>query len=578
MRPRNQLPEHCTHRYYRSDLQVQHGLHPRAHLPERGADLTTDRICHYDTNCTLGSTFQSAAPTLTTGRVCHYDINCTLGVTFQSVAPTLTTDRVCGNNVSLACAKLNSTFQSAAPTLTTDRVCHYVTNCTLNSTFQNAVPTLTTDQICKNVSPLCQSGINYAVTRPTLTSDRGNCTACTPDCPAGTTTSAPCTPYEDLECTRVPGTTDKSKKLTSAQIEGIAAGAVAAAALLTAIALAISRRTGYLKRQIEDQRVLLSDADQNAIEMTEQLEIRSKVWQIPEAHITFESLLASGSFGEVWRGAYGGQTVAIKQLKRPLDDQLDPAAAKDYQRENEVLQRIRHPHLLVFFGAGVTTAGRKPFLVTEFMELGSLRGVLADAGRELEWAVRHRMASEIAAGMAHLHSLNIVHRDLKSDNCLCDGRLNTKVADFGASKLMRTAALGGGMQRSVYEDSLDGAVELGGMATQTMTKGTGTPLWMAPEVFAGYNRYGPEVDVYSFGIIMWELLTRREPWDEIEAESNLEFSRQLAQALTSGRRPALAAEIEQCFPEFAVLMRKCWAAKPRARPGFTEVAKSLWHD
>lgn len=98
---------------------------------------------------------------------------------------------------------------------------------------------------------------------------------------------------------------------------------------------------------------------------------------------------------------------------------------------------------------------------------------------------------------------------------------------------------------------------------------------MAPEVFAGCNRYGPEVDVYSFGVIIWELLTRREPWDEIVAESSLEFSRQLAQAPTSDRRPALVAEIEQFVPEFAALMRKCWATKPQARPSFTEVVKSL---
>ena len=76
-------------------------------------------------------------------------------------------------------------------------------------------------------------------------------------------------------------------------------------------------------------------------------------------------------------------------------------------------------------------------MVTEFMELGSLRGVLADVGRVLAWAVRKRVAAEIAAGTVHLHSLKIVHRDLKSDNCLCDAELNTKIADFGTAKLVR---------------------------------------------------------------------------------------------------------------------------------------------
>lgn len=234
---------------------------------------------------------------------------------------------------------------------------------------------------------------------------------------------------------------------------------------------------------------LLSAADRMEGELKEDRARRLKVWQIPEAHVRFLTKTASGVYGEVWRGSYGGQPVAIKLLKRPLDDRdhLDPSAAADYERENTTLQQIRHPHLLHFVGSGITTSARKPFLVTEFMELGSLRGVLADAGRALDWAtVRHRMAAEIAAGMAHLHSLRIVHRDLKSDNCLCDGLLNilnTKVADFGASKLMQNAKTEA--REPMYEDSPHPAAWAGVVGAtkterfaQTMTKGAGTPLWM----------------------------------------------------------------------------------------------------
>ena len=108
-----------------------------------------------------------------------------------------------------------------------------------------------------------------------------------------------------------------------------------------------------------------------------------------------------------------------------------------------------------------------------------------------------------------------------------------------------------------------------------MTKGAGTLLWMAPEVFAGGSRYGPEVDVYSFGVIMWELLTRRLPWDEIEAIDRHRFMRELEQALVSGRRPAVAAEVEQLHPGFVAVMRGCWATEPRDRPGFEAVSLSL---
>jgi len=213
------------------------------------------------------------------------------------------------------------------------------------------------------------------------------------------------------------------------------------------------------------------------------------------------------------------------------------------------------------------------------MELGSLRGVLADAGRALAWAVRARIAAEIAAGMAHLHSLHIVHRDLKSDNCLCDADLNTKVCDFGASKLMQAAKAGAATATTAATTTATAtattAFGAGGAATATMTKGAGTPLWMAPEVFAGGSHYGPEVDVYSYGIILWELLTRREPWAEIEASQYIDFQRQLGEALEAGRRPAVDPADAEAHPNFVALMAKCWAGDPQARPTFENVSFSL---
>ena len=169
--------------------------------------------------------------------------------------------------------------------------------------------------------------------------------------------------------------------------------------------------------------------------------------------------------------------------------------------------------------------------------------------------------------MAHLHTLNIVHRDLKSDNCLCDADLNTKVADFGASKLMQAAKAGGGVVTTTFV----GAVVPGQNATATMTKNSGTPLWMAPEVFAGSSHYGPEVDVYSFGIIMWELLTRRQPWDEIEAAEYIVFYAALCDKLETGQRPAVDPADATQHKQYVSMMQKCWAGEPSARPSFEMV-------
>ena len=106
---------------------------------------------------------------------------------------------------------------------------------------------------------------------------------------------------------------------------------------------------------------------------------------------------------------------------------MNAETAEELRKECETLQMIKHPNLLIFYGAGTADDGRS-FMVTEFLAGGSLRAVLHDASREIEWNLRQRVAVHVAAGMQHLHSLSIVHRDLKSDNVLVDRELNAKVS------------------------------------------------------------------------------------------------------------------------------------------------------
>jgi serine/threonine protein kinase len=125
-----------------------------------------------------------------------------------------------------------------------------------------------------------------------------------------------------------------------------------------------------------------------------------------------------------------------------------------------------------------------PLQVTEFMAGGSIRAALGDTLKAIDWLVRVRIARQIAEGMRHLHKLSIAHRDLKSDNVLLDGEFNAKVADFGTSRVL-------GAIRA------PGVTAATGSGTASMTKAVGTQLWMAPELFFGHSKYGPEVDVYS---------------------------------------------------------------------------------
>jgi serine/threonine protein kinase len=139
-------------------------------------------------------------------------------------------------------------------------------------------------------------------------------------------------------------------------------------------------------------------------------------------------------------------------------------------------------------------------LLMEKASEGPLYKYLHDARKALNWPLRIKIALDVARGMGELHSFRppIVHRDLKSPNVLlCSTDLGgtvAKVSDFGTSLLLLNEAL--------REES---------QATRTVS----LPTWLAPEVIAG-REYTEKSDVYAFGIIMWELLTRQHPFSEYQ--------------------------------------------------------------
>jgi len=138
------------------------------------------------------------------------------------------------------------------------------------------------------------------------------------------------------------------------------------------------------------------------------------------------SRLFKGAFGEVWTAKWSNMFVAVKLLKREYSGApqecdpeyasafaaLDAHAAEEFAKETAMLLSIKHPSLLIFYGAGTADDGRL-FMVTEYLRLGALRGVLLDHSRQIEWSTRTKIAVQVASGCAHLHALSIVHRDLK---------------------------------------------------------------------------------------------------------------------------------------------------------------------
>jgi len=260
-------------------------------------------------------------------------------------------------------------------------------------------------------------------------------------------------------------------------------------------------------------------------------------WQIPLSELAMGARIGSGAFGEVVRAVYQGTDVAVKRMNTGASGALG-----DFVREVQLLTRLRHPHVVLFMGAAVSA--HELCIVMEFASNGSLWAVLhgrnkavCDARRRLQWA------AETAKGMAYLHSRSppIVHRDLKSGNLLVDEDWHIKVSDFGLAKTK----------------SLDGA----GARSQV-----GTYAWMAPEVLQ-QRPYDERADVYSYSIVLWEMLCKVEPFKGLHPM-------QVMWAVDKGERPPLPP-LPDCPPDYVALIRSCWAREPEERPSFKEALQRL---
>ena len=326
-----------------------------------------------------------------------------------------------------------------------------------------------------------------------------------------------------------------------------------------------------------------------------------KSWELHESDLVKVRRLDSGAFGEVWEGRLksDGRRVAIKVLFAGVVDEegdvIDVNADEDFRKECDVLQRIDNPHLLKFIGCG-SAKGGNGFIVTELLGV-SLERALHNDKCDLPWKRRVSFGLQVALGMEHLHKLNMLHRDLKSANVLLDENLElAKVCDFGLSRMVRPT-----LQHIVHSPftgvthhlPVASAVALGSYGTPTtplsitdvsvsildahgtMTKATGTMLWMSPEVFRGDQNYGRAADVYSFGIVLWELATRETPWRDLPSAQECSFLVRLNQALQTGRRPTIPSAITTTHPEFVAVMKDCWAGDPVDRPTFSVAAARL---
>ncbi|KAI3711178.1 hypothetical protein L2E82_41066 [Cichorium intybus] len=279
--------------------------------------------------------------------------------------------------------------------------------------------------------------------------------------------------------------------------------------------------------------------DSENVETWEVAKEDQEEWTADLSQLFIGNKFASGAHSRIYRGIYKQRAVAVKMVRIPTHkEETRVMLEQQFKSEVTLLSRLYHPNIVQFIAAC-----KKPpvyCIIMEYMSQGTLRMYLnKKEPYSLSTETVLRLALDISRGMEYLHSQGVVHRDLKSNNLLLNDEMRVKVADFGTSCL----------------------------ETQTQeSKGNmGTYRWMAPEMVKE-KPYTRKVDVYSFGIVLWELITALLPFQGMTPV-------QAAFAVSEkNERPPLPAS---CQPALAHLIKRCWAAEPSKRPDFTEIVQAL---
>jgi N-acetylneuraminic acid mutarotase len=303
-----------------------------------------------------------------------------------------------------------------------------------------------------------------------------------------------------------------------------------------------------------------------------ELAAMNQVWRINASEIIMKERIdgdTPGGFGEVYKAEYREMTVAIKKL-HSIHTGIG-RYQQEFDREIKVMRTIRHPNIVLFFGGGHFESNedgsRSPFLVVEYMSRGCLGAILRDKYMPLDDRQKLKFALDTAEGMAFLHSLRPprVHRDLKSFNLLVSDRWTVKVADFGAARLVKQEGM---CQAASRDKDVTMSTPLLN-ADALLSTDCGSLLWCAPELLERKD-YGTPVDVYSFGIVLWEIWERRLPYDDHDSG----FSYQIETLVCQGTRPTIPKHNE--WPSDVIsLMCTCWCHHPHKRPTFDSVVEKL---
>ncbi|XP_048795121.1 receptor-interacting serine/threonine-protein kinase 2 [Lagopus muta] len=276
--------------------------------------------------------------------------------------------------------------------------------------------------------------------------------------------------------------------------------------------------------------------------------INSALPAIPSSKLPDLRFLSRGAYGTVSaaRHADWRVPVALKCLQGPLLD----SDRNHLLKEAEILHKARFSYILPILGI----CNEPDFLgiVTEYMANGSLNQLLhgKDMYPDIAWCLRYRILYEIALGVNYLHNMNppLLHHDLKTQNILLDDEFHVKIADFGMSKWRVIS-----MSQSRSETSLPEG---------------GTIVYMPPEDYnpSQKTRASVKHDIYSFAIIIWEVMSRKHPFEEVINPLQIMYS------VSQGQRLDLSeTSLSMDIPHRALVIRLIesgWAQNPDERPSF----------
>ncbi|MEJ1283335.1 mitogen-activated protein kinase kinase kinase 13 [Cricetulus griseus] len=247
-------------------------------------------------------------------------------------------------------------------------------------------------------------------------------------------------------------------------------------------------------------------------------------WEVPFEEISELQWLGSGAQGAVFLGKFRAEEVAIKKVRE--------------QNETDIkhLRKLKHPNIIAF--KGVCTQAPCYCIIMEYCAHGQLYEVLR-AGRKITPRLLVDWSTGIASGMNYLHLHKIIHRDLKSPNVLVTHTDAVKISDFGTSK------------------------ELSDKSTKMSF--AGTVAWMAPEVIRN-EPVSEKVDIWSFGVVLWELLTGEIPYKDVDSSA----------IIWGVGSNSLHLPVPSTCPDgFKILMKQTWQSKPRNRPSFRQTLMHL---